>query len=88
MHTPTYSTVMKIVAALTLTTLKANAERFSPFIGEDDVAAWCQREAEPMGKECEQVQVLSAQIYTCGCGCSILFFKVYIRSTNSLPSIQ
>ncbi|CAM9616821.1 unnamed protein product [Phaeothamnion confervicola] len=41
--------------------LKENADRFLPFLGdlECDMASFCAREVEPMGKECEQVQIMA-----------------------------
>jgi ubiquitin thioesterase protein OTUB1 len=46
---------------LTATHLKMDPQRFEPFIEQPgmDVAQFCQREVEPMGKECEQLQVLA-----------------------------
>lgn len=46
---------------VTATHLKMDAERFQPFIEQPgiDVAQFCQREVEPMGKECEQLQALA-----------------------------
>lgn len=41
--------------------LKQDPERFLPFLPEGfyDIAQFCQKEVEPMGRECEQVQVLA-----------------------------
>jgi hypothetical protein len=46
--------------------MRKEAERFAPFLGEgfglsasDDVEAYCKREVEPMGKECEQIQIVA-----------------------------
>jgi len=41
--------------------LKANADHFLPFIGIEgmDIEAFCKSEVEPMGKECEQVQIIA-----------------------------
>lgn len=46
---------------VTATHLKMDPERFQPFIEQPgiDVAQFCQREVEPMGKECEQLQALA-----------------------------
>jgi ubiquitin thioesterase protein OTUB1 len=46
---------------VTATHLKMDPQRFEPFIEQPgmDVAQFCQREVEPMGKECEQLQVLA-----------------------------
>ncbi|CAM9839435.1 unnamed protein product [Ascophyllum nodosum] len=39
--------------------LKLNAARFLPFLEHTvDMADFCQREVEPMGKECEQIQIM------------------------------
>lgn len=47
---------------LTAGHLKLHKEEFSPFIddGVGDVDAFCAREVEPIGKECEQVRYGSA----------------------------
>jgi len=46
---------------LTGTHLKSDPGRFEPFIEEPgmDVATFCQRRVEPMGQECEELQVLA-----------------------------
>ena len=46
---------------LTATFLKADPERFLPYIEDDcyDIAIFCQQQIEPMGKECSMVQVLA-----------------------------
>jgi ubiquitin thioesterase protein OTUB1 len=46
---------------VTATHLKQDPGRFLPFIAEPGLGIndFCQREVEPMGKECEQVQVLA-----------------------------
>ncbi|CAN0180099.1 unnamed protein product [Ectocarpus sp. 6 AP-2014] len=39
--------------------LKLNADRFLPFLEHTvDMQDFCQREVEPMGKECEQIQIM------------------------------
>lgn len=48
--------------AITAAFLKADTERFLPFCLEfhcHDVAEFCARHVEPMGQECEQLQVLA-----------------------------
>lgn len=49
---------MRVIVA---THLKGDPDRFSPFISTPglDMEQFCKREVEPMGKECEQVQVLA-----------------------------
>ena len=59
--------------ALTATQLKADPDRFLPYVmGESssststfyaDIASFCQGEIDPMGKECGQVQVLALAEY-------------------------
>ncbi|GAX09655.1 ubiquitin thioesterase protein OTUB1 [Fistulifera solaris] len=46
---------------VTATHLKMDPQRFEPFIEQPGmyVAQFCRREVEPMGKECEQLQVLA-----------------------------
>lgn len=46
---------------LTATFLKADPERFMPYLEDDcyDIATFCQKQIEPMGKECSMVQVLA-----------------------------
>jgi ubiquitin thioesterase protein OTUB1 len=45
---------------LTSAFIKADADRFLPFIGDGlDVVSFCAREVEPMGRECEQVQIIA-----------------------------
>lgn len=46
---------------VTATHLKSDPDRFLPFVTTPglDMAQFCQREVEPMGQECEQVQVLA-----------------------------
>jgi ubiquitin thioesterase protein OTUB1 len=45
---------------VTATHLKMDPDRFIPFLEQHvDMAQFCQREVEPMGKECEQLQVLA-----------------------------
>lgn len=45
---------------LTATYLKADPNRFLPYLeGYMDIAAFCQAQIEPMGKECTMVQVLA-----------------------------
>ena len=45
---------------LTATYLKADPNRFLPYLEEYmDIAAFCQAQIEPMGKECTMVQVLA-----------------------------
>eukprot|EP00640_Fibrocapsa_japonica_P003004 CAMPEP_0113943978 /NCGR_PEP_ID=MMETSP1339-20121228/30146_1 /TAXON_ID=94617 /ORGANISM="Fibrocapsa japonica" /LENGTH=266 /DNA_ID=CAMNT_0000949003 /DNA_START=111 /DNA_END=911 /DNA_ORIENTATION=+ /assembly_acc=CAM_ASM_000762 len=48
--------------------IKSNAERFLPFIENPDVNSFCSSEVEPMGKECEQVQILGL---TEALGCAV-----------------
>jgi hypothetical protein len=52
---------------LTAGHLKLHKEEFSPFIddGVGDVDAFCAREVEPIGKECEQVRYGSAAGQIC-----------------------
>ncbi|CAM9809221.1 unnamed protein product [Chrysoparadoxa australica] len=45
---------------LTSMHLKLNAPMYEPFITSgDDVAGFCQKEVEPMGMECEQLQIMA-----------------------------
>ena len=46
---------------ITATYLKADPDRFLPYLedGYMDIAAFCQTQIEPMGKECSMVQVLA-----------------------------
>lgn len=45
---------------VTATYLKLDPDRFLPFLEQYyDIQQFCEREVEPMGKECEQVQVLA-----------------------------
>jgi ubiquitin thioesterase protein OTUB1 len=46
---------------LTAAHLKSDPDRFVPFLEGDycDIATFCSREVEPMGKECGMVQVLA-----------------------------
>ncbi len=46
---------------LTATFLKADPERFLPYLEEEyfDISTFCQQQIEPMGKECSMVQVLA-----------------------------
>lgn len=46
---------------LTATFLKADPNRFMPYLDEEyfDIATFCQQQIEPMGKECSMVQVLA-----------------------------
>jgi ubiquitin thioesterase protein OTUB1 len=46
---------------LTATHLKQDPGRFLPFIDQPglDIQQFCQREVEPMGKDCQQVQVIA-----------------------------
>jgi ubiquitin thioesterase protein OTUB1 len=47
---------------VTATHLKLDPDRFLPFIDQQpglDIQQFCQREVEPMGKECQHVQVLA-----------------------------
>mmetsp|Transcript_28681 Transcript_28681/g.37596 ORF Transcript_28681/g.37596 Transcript_28681/m.37596 type:complete len:267 (+) Transcript_28681:100-900(+) len=39
--------------------LKANSDQFLPFLEGMDVETFCKSEVEPMGKECEQVQIIA-----------------------------
>ncbi len=44
--------------------LKRHEDRFSPFVdGGGSVADFCRREVEPMGVECEHVQILALTEY-------------------------
>lgn len=60
-HTSDYCTWYMRV--LTATHLKSDPGRFLPFLIEEhpgmDIQQFCQREVEPMGKECEMVQALA-----------------------------
>jgi ubiquitin thioesterase protein OTUB1 len=49
---------------LTASSLKQHADGFLPFIEDivmynNDIADYCAKEVEPMGKECEQVQIMA-----------------------------
>jgi ubiquitin thioesterase protein OTUB1 len=49
---------------LTAGSMRMQEERFAPFIEFGaDIAGFCQREVEPMGKECEQVQIIALTEY-------------------------
>jgi ubiquitin thioesterase protein OTUB1 len=46
--------------------MRSEEERFTPFIADSsfsNMEAYCKREVEPMGKECEQVQVIALTEY-------------------------
>jgi len=48
--------------ALTSMYMQKNCERFSPFIDDGlqiDMKTYCEKEVEPMGKECEQIHIIS-----------------------------
>jgi ubiquitin thioesterase protein OTUB1 len=49
---------LRVVTAMHL---KQDPDRFLPFIDQPgfDIPQFCQREVEPMGKECQHVQVLA-----------------------------
>ena len=44
---------------LTAGYLKAHSDRFLPFVNEPSIQEFCQKHVEPMGKECEQVQIIA-----------------------------
>ena len=49
--------------------MRRNADKFFPFIPEGvaaDMKGYCEREVEPMGRECEQVQIIALADYL-GC---------------------
>lgn len=41
--------------------MKRDSERFLPFVGDAylDIESFCKGEVEPMGKECEQPQIIA-----------------------------
>ena len=46
--------------------MKTQSERFLPYILDDytyDIETYISREVEPMGKECEQVQIMALTEY-------------------------
>ena len=46
--------------------MKIQSERFLPYILDDytyDIQTYISREVEPMGKECEQVQIMALNEY-------------------------
>jgi ubiquitin thioesterase protein OTUB1 len=46
--------------------LRQHADRFFPFLADGldvDMAAYCAREVEPMGKECEQLHIIALTEY-------------------------
>ena len=58
-----YTWFMRLLTALSM---RRQEERFAPFIMDPlftDMASYCSREVEPMGKECEQVQVIALAEY-------------------------
>lgn len=61
MTSNTYTWYMRL---LTASSLKKNAEEYLPFISDmvlygNDMASYCSKEVEPMGKECEQVHIMA-----------------------------
>jgi ubiquitin thioesterase protein OTUB1 len=51
---------------LTAGKMRIEEERFSPFIADPlftDMESFCRREVEPMGKECEQIQIIALAEY-------------------------
>ncbi len=51
---------------LTAGNMRRQEERFAPFITDPlftDMESYCRREVEPMGKECEQLQVIALAEY-------------------------
>lgn len=46
--------------------MRSEEERFTPFISDStftNMEAYCKKEVEPMGKECEQVQIIALTEY-------------------------
>ena len=46
--------------------MRSEEERFAPFILDStftNMEAYCKKEVEPMGKECEQVQIIALTEY-------------------------
>jgi ubiquitin thioesterase protein OTUB1 len=70
--------------AITAAYLKSDTERFLPFCLEfhcHDVAEFCARHVEPMGQECEQLQVLALAEAT-GIGVRIEYLDGRSATTN------
>ena len=55
------TSVVWFLRMLTSGRIKAHADRFAPFIGDDfaDVERFCQVEVEPVNVECDQVQIIA-----------------------------
>merc|ERR1712216_453389 len=55
------TSVVWFLRMLTSGRIKAHADRFAPFIGDDfaDVERFCQVEVEPVNVECDQVQFIA-----------------------------
>ena len=56
-----YLYVCMCMYAYILGFMKRDPERFLPFVGEAylDIDSFCKGEVEPMGKECEQPQIIA-----------------------------
>lgn len=51
------------IRLLTSCSMKQNPDRFLAFIDDVDITSYCNREVEPMGKECEAPQILALVEY-------------------------
>jgi ubiquitin thioesterase protein OTUB1 len=70
---------------LTATYLKADPNRFLPFLeeGYTDINEFCKAQIEPMGKECTMVQVLALAEYF-GVSCTIEYLDGHEFQDNTL----
>jgi ubiquitin thioesterase protein OTUB1 len=75
--------------ALTAMYMRRNSERFYPFIDEGlqiDMKTYCEKEVEPMGRECEQIHIIALTEYLkVGIAISYLDGKPF---ADSLPVIN
>jgi ubiquitin thioesterase protein OTUB1 len=58
--------IIEFINHLLIGKMRSEEERFTPFIADSsftNMEAYCKREVEPMGKECEQVQIIALTEY-------------------------
>jgi len=55
-----YTWYMRLITSVSM---KLDVERYIPFIDLPDIDTFCKSEVEPMGKECEQPQIIALTTY-------------------------
>ena len=69
-----YTWYMRLITSVSM---KLDADRYIPYIDLPDIDTFCKSEVEPMGKECEQPQIIALTTY--------LGIKVHIEYLDGKP---